>query len=134
MDSTDQEILDILKQDGRASYTDVADKVGVSEGTVRNRVETMVEENIIENFTVETSNHGISAVVLVKLSMDVEPEEAIQKFPDNMTVYEVTGEHDLILIVDRESTEALNDNLDNLRKVKGVKQTVTKSVLKKRRI
>jgi DNA-binding Lrp family transcriptional regulator len=94
----------------------------------------MVEENIIENFTVETSNHGISAVVLVKLSMDVEPEEAIQKFPDNMTVYEVTGEHDLILIVDRESTEALNDNLDNLRKVKGVKQTVTKSVLKKRRI
>jgi len=102
MDSTDQEILDILKQDGRASYTDVADKVGVSEGTVRNRVETMVEENIIENFTVETSNHGISAVVLVKLSMDVEPEEAIQKFPDNMTVYEVTGEHDLILIVDRE--------------------------------
>lgn len=134
MDSTDQEILDILNDDGRASYTDVAKTVGVSEGTVRNRVERMVENGVIENFTIETSSRGISAVVLVKLSMDADPKEIVQSFPEDMTVYEVTGEHDLVLMIDREGTEELNDELDNLRRVEGVEETVTKSVLKKRKI
>lgn len=134
MDSTDQEILDILKEDGRASYTEIADQVGVSEGTVRNRVERMIEDGVIDRFTVDVSGQGISAVVLVKLSMDTEPETVIEEFPADMSVFEVTGKHDLILMIDREDTEELNSDLDRLRSVDGVEDTVTKSVLKKRRI
>lgn len=134
MDSKDQEILDILKDNGRASYTDVAEQVDVSEGTVRNRVEKMIENDIIEKFTVKTSNQGISAIVLVKLSMAAEPDEVIRQFSEGMTVYEITGEHDLVLMIDRESTEELNNVLDAVRKVEGVEETVTKSVLKKREL
>jgi len=38
MDSIDEEILEHLSQDGRASYTEIAEKLDVSEGTVRKGV------------------------------------------------------------------------------------------------
>ncbi len=134
MDEKDREILDILEENGRISYTEIAREIGVSEGTVRNRVDRMLEDGTIERFTVDVSRNGISAVVLVKLSMGADPGEIIEKFPGGMTVLEVTGEHDLVLLIDRGSTEELNNDLDELRGVEGVEETVTKSVLKKRRL
>lgn len=132
MDSIDQEILDILKEEGRASFTDVAEKVEVSEGTVRNRVESMKEEGVIQNFTVDVSSQGISAIILVELSTGADIEEFFKQLSDDMRVFEVTGKHDVIIHLSRNSSEELNDELDNIRKIEGVKDTVTQSVLKDR--
>ena len=134
MDSTDQKILEILREDGRASFTEVAEKVGVSEGTVRNRVRDLKEKGIIQNFTVEISNQGMSAIILVKLSTDALIEEVLESFPENIRVFEVTGEHDIIIHLTRTSSEKLNDELDKIRKINGVEDTVTQSVLKDRDI
>lgn len=132
MDSIDQEILDILKEYGRASYTDVANQVGVSEGTVRNRVENMRDENIIKKFTVDVSSQGLSAIILVELSTGADIEEFFDQLPEDMRVFEITGEHDIIIHLTRNSSEELNDELDKIRKIEGVKDTVTQSVLKDR--
>lgn len=130
MDEKDEKILEILEENGRASYTEIAEEVGVSEGTVRNRVENMKEDGVIEKFTVEASKNDISAVVLTKLATSKDPEKVIEQFPEGLTVYEVTGEHDLVIILDREETEQLNDSIDEVRGIEGVKGTVTKSVLR----
>lgn len=132
MDSIDQEILDILEDDGRISFTNVAEQVGVSEGTVRNRVKNMKKEGIIERFTIETSSQGISAIILVKLSTDANMDDIFQQLSKEMRVFEVTGEHDIIIHLSRNSSEELNEELDNIRRIKGVDDTVTKSVLKDR--
>ena len=42
MDELDQQILSILREDARTPYTEIADAIGTSEGTVRNRVEQLV--------------------------------------------------------------------------------------------
>ena len=132
MDSIDQEILDILEDDGRISFTNVAEQVGVSEGTVRNRVKNMKKEGIIERFTIETSSQGISAIILAKLSTDANMDDIFQQLSKEMRVFEVTGEHDIIIHLSRNSSEELNEELDNIRRIKGVDDTVTKSVLKDR--
>ncbi len=54
MDDLDREILSILRRDARTPYTEIADRVGTSEGTVRNRVERLVDDGVIERFTVAT--------------------------------------------------------------------------------
>lgn len=132
MDSLDQKILDILKDDGRASYTDVAEEVGVSEGTVRNRVESMMEKGVINKFTVDISSQDISAIVLVELSTGADIADFFNNLPEDMRVFEVTGEHDVVIYLSRDSSEELNTELDNIRRIKGVEDTVTKSVLKDR--
>jgi Lrp/AsnC family transcriptional regulator for asnA, asnC and gidA len=48
MDRIDTEIVSLLQKDGRTPFTDIAKELGISEGTVRNRVSKLVEDNIIQ--------------------------------------------------------------------------------------
>jgi DNA-binding Lrp family transcriptional regulator len=130
MDSTDQEILDILKDDGRASYTEVAEQVDVSEGTVRNRVEKMIEEGVIEKFTVEVNqSKEVKAFVSVNVSTSREFNEILEEFPNEVEAYELAGDIDLIVEISRETSEDINDAVDIIRGIKGVEDTRTYMVL-----
>lgn len=134
MDDKDRKILDILKDNGRASYTEIAEKVDVSEATVRNRVQKMREEDVIEKFTVETSVDEVSAVLLGKMETGINPEKVIDGLSSDLKIYEVTGEHDLVINIEREDKDSLNDAIDQIRRIDGITETVTKSVLKERKI
>lgn len=48
MDRIDSEIIKWLQKDGRTPFTDIAKVLGISEGTVRNRVSKLVEDNVIQ--------------------------------------------------------------------------------------
>ena len=52
MDDTDYAILEILKDDGRCSYSDVAEQVHLSRVAVRDRINAMKKDGIIHGFTV----------------------------------------------------------------------------------
>ncbi|MFB6241260.1 MAG: Lrp/AsnC family transcriptional regulator [Candidatus Nanosalina sp.] len=130
MDSTDREILDILQEDGRASYTDIAQEIGVSEGTVRNRVENMQESGVIEKFTVEVKEPGqVRSFVSVDVSTDRGFSEIISEFPKNLGVYEIAGDMDMLVYISRESSEEVNQAVDSIRSVEGVESTQTYMVL-----
>jgi hypothetical protein len=47
MDRLDYEILSVLQQDGRRSFTEIGKKLGVSEGTIRKRVMRLVDDGVI---------------------------------------------------------------------------------------
>ena len=133
MDSKDEEILEYLKSNGRASYTDVAERVDVSEGTVRNRVRKMKENGVIDRFTVETSEMGSEAVVMVELETGRDIQNVLEEFPSGIDIKEVAGEYDLILEIKRRDNTEINSILDKIRSIKGVKSTETFMVLNKRR-
>ena len=132
MDRTDEEILEILEEDGRVSFTEVAEKVDVSEGTVRNRIEKMQKSGVIEKFTVETSTEGSKAVVMVELETGRDIEEVLNDFPEGITILEVAGDYDLVLRIERKSNREINSILDTIRSISGVKGTETYMVLNQR--
>ncbi|MEM3704156.1 MAG: AsnC family transcriptional regulator, partial [Candidatus Bathyarchaeia archaeon] len=69
MDELDKEIIQILKQDGRAAYRDIGKKVGLSEGAVRLRIKKLVESGVIKRFTVETRlPEGAEALSLISVN------------------------------------------------------------------
>ena len=57
MDELDLKIVDILHHNGRASNAGIARKVGVSEGTIRRRLNRLIGENLIE-FRVTAGTNG----------------------------------------------------------------------------
>jgi len=132
MDQKDEKILDILEKNGRASYTDIAEEIAVSEGTVRNRVERMIEQDVIENFTIKTGGKRSKAVVMVELEVGRDIDEVLEHFPNEIKIMEVAGEYDLVLEVEKNSNEEINSLLDQIRSIKGVKNTETYMVLKER--
>ncbi|MDY6777611.1 MAG: Lrp/AsnC family transcriptional regulator [Candidatus Nanohaloarchaea archaeon] len=130
MDKLDQEIVSILEERGRAPYTDIADELDVSEGTVRNRVEQLQEEGTIKRFTVDVAEEDtFSVVVMVDLEPGQEIDNILSALPEQLDVYEVTGEYDMVLQFNRPSSRALNEVLEDIRKVDGVQNTHTYTVL-----
>lgn len=134
MDRKNRRILEILKEDGRASFTDIADELNVSEGTVRRRVQDMKENNVIDRFTVELGSTGAKAIVMVKLSTNSGIDQVLKDFPEDMAVNEVAGEYDLIVEFERANNERINQVLDKVREIEGVEETKTYTVLKQRRL
>ncbi|AUX10259.1 Lrp/AsnC family transcriptional regulator [Halalkaliarchaeum desulfuricum] len=135
MDDLDRRILNILRRDARTPYTEIAESVGTSEGTVRNRVERMTEEGIIERFTVTTRTGNVKAMVEISVAMDVDTagvSERMADWPEVDYVWQVSGEEDVVLIVDAVDTRAVNELISQAREMDEVKSTKTRLILDER--
>ncbi|WP_159901795.1 Lrp/AsnC family transcriptional regulator [Salinirussus salinus] len=135
MDDLDRAILDILRRDARTPYTEIADEVGTSEGTVRNRVEQLVEDGIIERFTVSTRTGNVKAMVEVSVDVDVRTEGLtgeLAEWHQVDFVWQVSGEEDIVVVVDAADTSALNDMITRVRELDEVINTKTRLILDER--
>jgi DNA-binding Lrp family transcriptional regulator len=135
MDDLDHQILSILRRDARTPYTEIADRVGTSEGTVRNRVDRMTNEGVIERFTVATRTGNIKAMVEVSVAVDVNTSEVsaqMAEWDDVDFVWQVSGEQDIVLIVDTADTAAVNDLITRARELDEVRSTKTRLILDER--
>ena len=132
MDDLDREILDILRRDARTPYTVIADRIGVSEGTVRNRVDRLVEDDIIERFTVSTRTGNVKAMVEIEVAVDVDTHSLADRmvaWDEVDFVWQVSGEHDIVLVVDAADTDGVNELITQAREQEEVMSTKTRLIL-----
>ena len=132
MDDLDREILTILRRDSRTPYTEIADRVGTSEGTVRNRVERLIDEGVIERFTVATRTGKVKAMVEIGVAVDVDTGEISDRMADWTEVdfvWQVSGEEDVVVVADTADTGALNELITSARELDEVVSTKTRPIL-----
>jgi DNA-binding Lrp family transcriptional regulator len=135
MDELDREIVSILRQDARTPYTEIAEEVDISEGTVRNRVERLLEEGVIERFTVATRTGNVKAMIEVEVDIDVDTaavSEGIAEWEEVDFVWQVSGEEDIVVVVDAADTESVNDLITRARGMEDVMNTKTRLILDER--
>jgi len=132
MDDLDREILDVLRRDARTPYTEIAEQVDTSEGTVRNRVERMTEDGVIERFTVTTRTGNVKAMIEVSVAVDVDTTAVSERMTDWKEVdfvWQVSGEEDVVLVVDAADTQDLNELITKARELDDVVRTETRLIL-----
>jgi len=133
MDEHDARILKELKEDSRKSNTHMAKALQVSEGTVRRRIRLLSESGIIEKFTIKVNpKANFLAWVLVKSRPQATREisEWGRGLGAVQEIYETSGEWDILIKFETESSKQFNDALDELRSKEGVLTTETLVVLK----
>jgi len=135
MDDLDRQILSILRRDARTPYTEIADRVGTSEGTVRNRVERLVEDGIIERFTVATSTGNVKSMIELSVDVNVDTSavsDRIIEWKEVDSVWQVSGDQDIVLVVDAADTERVNQLITRARELDEVVNTKTRLILDER--
>ncbi|WP_415381541.1 Lrp/AsnC family transcriptional regulator [Halosimplex sp. TS25] len=135
MDDLDRQILTILRRDARTPYTEIADSVGTSEGTVRNRVESLVDEGVIERFTVATRTGNVKAMIEVGVDVSVDTHdisERVAEWQEVDFVWQVSGEEDVVFVVDAQDTERVNEIITQTRELEEVVSTKTRLILDER--
>jgi len=134
VDEIDEKIIEILKENARTTYVDIGRALGLSEGTVRNRIQALTDSRVIKRFTVEVSlTVGVKALIMVS----VDPQMPTIQISDNVLalpgvekIYEVTGEYDVVTVVSSPSIEELNHTIEDIRVINGVVKTNTIIVLR----
>ncbi|QLD90906.1 Lrp/AsnC family transcriptional regulator [Natronomonas salina] len=132
MDDLDREILAILRRDSRTPYTEIADRIGTSEGTVRNRVERLIEDGVIERFTIATRTGNVKAMVEVGVAVDVDTShisDRMAEWTEVDFVWQVSGEEDIVVVADTADTGTLNDLITRARELDEVVSTKTRLIL-----
>lgn len=102
LDETDLRVVRLLQSDGRMSNVDIARALGMSEATVRKRVDRLLTEKVIRVVALpDLAAVGYPVVTLITLKVDlaqVEPvSRALADLPEVRWVSYATGEYDLAL-------------------------------------
>jgi DNA-binding Lrp family transcriptional regulator len=125
VDDIDRRVLQLLKEDGRATNAEVGEKIGLSEGAVRRRIARMRADGTILRFTAVTLPLGPEGLVLVRCRPG-KTSAILDHVRQRATeVFESSGEYDLGAIIECGSMDALNRELDAIRAMDGVDATLT---------
>jgi len=137
-DETDLKILEILQDNSRAPFKKIAQKVGVSEATVYNRIKKMEQEGLIEKYTLKLNlesfeNAWFTALIRVTLKSGKyvpEVSEMLENMPHVHALYDVTGEYDLVLITRFSNHTELFSFIRELSAIEHVSHTNSEIVMK----
>ncbi|MCX8196740.1 MAG: Lrp/AsnC family transcriptional regulator [Candidatus Micrarchaeota archaeon] len=137
IDEKDRQILRILQEDSRTPNELIGRKVGLSEAATRRRIKNLLKQGIIRRFTIDVAeSQTVSALVLLSLSPQANIEKVVQhllKQEGIESIWEISGEIDVALIIGAPDISSLNSRIDKIRMVAGVTKTQTCVVLKKRK-
>jgi len=134
-DKVDEKIIEYLKENARESFVDIGKKLKLSESAVRRRVKNLVGGGTIKKFTLELGEeNATSAIVLVSVDSATDTSKVsikLTKLEGVKTVYEITGQYDITVIISAATIAEINNSIDALRKTLGVVDTNTVIILKK---
>jgi len=135
IDDIDLRIIKLLQEDSRLSFNKVANRLGISVGTAYNRIKNLGEKDVLMGYTVRVDpiklGFAVTAVLFVQAEGThlVEVEEDIAKIDNVISVYDITGDFDIAVIVRFRDRTGLNAFIKNLLAMPYVKRTVTSIVL-----
>ena len=135
MDNLDKKILELLSDDGRKSYRKISRELGVSVGTVHNRVDKLTKTGIINKFVPVINHEKLGYTLTAIIGLEIKGGSVSfltdkEEFKDNLlAVYDVTGQFDGIVIAKFRNTFELNKFIKLLLKEDTVIRSYTQTVL-----
>jgi len=136
LDQVDCQMIQLLQKDGRISNTEIAKKIGLSETTVRTRLNRLIEDEYIQIVAVSNPiKLGFKIVGVLRIKVDITKIESVTKELSKLKsiwfVVHATGDSDIYTEFVAESLDELNDLIFNkIYKIKGVVRTETSLILK----
>lgn len=119
LDDIDRKILSMLSDNGRMSYVDLAKELSLSRVAVRERINQLIKEDIIEKFSVVINSEKVGKGVSAFFEVDCEPTALVsvaEKLAENPTVascYQMTGPSTLHMHVLVEDFDKLEQFINN---------------------
>jgi len=122
-----RQIIEILKRDGRASFADIAKKLDMNESTVRKRVNKLIDDKIIDHFSVilnpnVNGRNIISFLTITPAShykINELSNEVIQ-IPEVVEAFYMSGKCGLLVKVHVSSLTELDLLLERMRETHGI--------------
>ena len=134
-ENLDAKLVNALLGDGRASLRSLAEELDVSVTTVSNHLSDLEEEGVIEGYTpridYDAVGYDVTAVIQLQVEGNALPDitDTLCEHRQMISVYEVTGDYDVIAIGKFKDTDGMNDQIKTLLTDPDIKASNTSVVL-----
>ena len=133
IDNTDLKILEILRDDAKKPYTEVARRVNVSQGTVHVRMTKLEEAGIVEKTTLKLNyaklGYDITAFIgffLEKSALYDKVVAKLKEIQEITSIHYTTGNYSMFVKIHCRDTNHLKEVLhDKMQQVDGIERTET---------
>jgi DNA-binding Lrp family transcriptional regulator len=138
LDATDRALLALLREDARASTTELARTLKLSRTTVQSRMERLLRQRVIAGFTITVPDELEAELVRAHVLITLAPkrsgaiETALRRIAEVRVLHSVSGPFDLIAIVAAASIGELDALIDRIGGLDGVERTTSAIVLSTR--
>jgi DNA-binding Lrp family transcriptional regulator len=135
MDTTDRRLLSLLRDNARSPVAAMAKALGVSRGTVQNRLARLEADGVIVGYTVrltlDDEDQRIRALMTVAVEGNRTDEvlKALRGDPAVCALHTTNGRWDIVAELRTESLEAVDRVLGRIRKIDGISNTETSLLL-----
>lgn len=136
MDDTDRRLIALLRQDARMSAATLAARLGVSRGTVTNRLRRLEDEQVIVGYTVRLRPDAQPNQITAWMGVRVEGNQTrsvvahLLGEPGVAALHDTNGRWDLLAELRADSLAELSVVLERVRLIKGIATTETSTILK----
>jgi len=134
-ENLDAKLINALLGDGRASLRSLAEELDVSVTTVSNHLRDLEEEGVIEGYTPRVNygalGYDVTAILQLKVEGSALPDitDRLQEQKQMVSVYEVTGDYDVIAIGKFIDTDGMNEQIKTLLTDADIRESNTSVVL-----
>ena len=131
MDATDRQLIALLRKDARTSIAVLAKKLGVSRGTVSNRINKLEDSGVIVGYTVRLRPDAQPNQIKAWMGIAVEGNEtraviaSLLGEPGVATLHDTNGRWDLLAELRAANLAELSQVLERIRLVRGISSTET---------
>jgi DNA-binding Lrp family transcriptional regulator len=135
LDDMDRRLIALLRDDARMPSAALARQLGVSRGTVQNRLDRLIERGVLLGFTVRLSQAAEDAAVQAIMSIEVRSADmravvaALRRMPDVGAVHSTNGRWDLVAEIATRDLAALDRTLTAIRALQAVANSETSILL-----
>jgi DNA-binding Lrp family transcriptional regulator len=135
LDDTDRQLIALLRRDARLGVATLAAKLGVSRGTVSNRLRKLEDQQVIVGYTVKLKPDAEPNQIRAWMGVLVEGNQtraviaSLLGEPGVATLHDTNGRWDLLAELRAESMAELSQVLERVRLIKGIANTETSILL-----
>jgi DNA-binding Lrp family transcriptional regulator len=135
LDELDRKLIALLRSDSRKPAAALAQALGVSRGTIQNRIDKLLAAGVIQRFTIATRTDEDEGRVRAVMSIEIEGERSkkvlrqLRGFPEVVQVHTTNGRWDLITELDVATLAEFSRTLDAIRRIEGIAATETSILL-----
>lgn len=135
LNKDDERLLSMLRNNARTSISDLARALNLSRSTVQTRIAKLEQSGVIKGYIVEYGDNYVSHLVSAHVSIKVKQKFTtktnveLRKMHRIAELYAISGEYDLIAVVQAQTTEELSHLLDDIGNLDGVERTTSAVIL-----
>ncbi|GAA0545866.1 DNA-binding Lrp family transcriptional regulator [Rhizomicrobium palustre] len=135
MDDTDRHLVALLRGNARLPVASLAKALGVSRGTVQNRIDRLIAAGTIQGFTIKAEAEAEASRIRAVMLIGVEGERSdhilsvLKGYPEVSAVHTTNGRWDMVIELSTENLQSFDRVLHRIRQINGVAASETSLLL-----